>query len=90
MQQLHCSETEKYAHVTFFLNGGRERPYEGEDRIMIDSPKVHTYDECPEISAKEVADEIIKAAKAKEHSFIVVNFANGDMSQSYSDTRCRD
>ncbi len=78
-KQLHCSETEKYAHVTFFLNGGRERPYEGEDRIMIDSPKVHTYDECPEMSAKEVADEIIKAAKAKEHSFIVVNFANGDM-----------
>ena len=77
--QLHCSETEKYAHVTFFLNGGKERPYEGEDRIMIDSPKVHTYDECPEMSAKEVADEIIKAANAQEHSFIVVNFANGDM-----------
>jgi 2,3-bisphosphoglycerate-independent phosphoglycerate mutase len=78
-KQLHCSETEKYAHVTFFLNGGRETPYAGEDRIMVDSPKVHTYDECPEMSAKEVADEIIKATNAQEHSFIVVNFANGDM-----------
>ena len=78
-KQLHCSETEKYAHVTFFLNGGRETPYAGEDRIMVDSPKVHTYDEAPEMSAKEVADEIINALNKKEHSFIVVNFANGDM-----------
>lgn len=78
-KQLHCSETEKYAHVTFFLNGGRETPYAGEDRIMVNSPKVHTYDECPEMSAKEVADEIINAANLQEHSFIVVNFANGDM-----------
>ncbi|GAA0423841.1 2,3-bisphosphoglycerate-independent phosphoglycerate mutase [Cocleimonas flava] len=79
LKQLHCSETEKYAHVTFFLNGGKEQPYEGEDRILIESPKVNTYDECPEMSAKEVADEIIKAANAGEHDFIVVNFANGDM-----------
>ncbi|WP_299880779.1 2,3-bisphosphoglycerate-independent phosphoglycerate mutase [uncultured Cocleimonas sp.] len=79
LKQLHCSETEKYAHVTFFLNGGKEQPYEGEDRILIESPKVNTYDECPEMSAKEVADEIIKAAEAGEHDFIVVNFANGDM-----------
>ncbi len=78
-KQLHCSETEKYAHVTFFLNGGRETPYAGEDRIMVNSPMVHTYDECPEMSAKEVADEIIKATNAQQHSFIVVNFANGDM-----------
>ena len=78
-KQLHCSETEKYAHVTFFLNGGRETPYAGEDRIMIDSPDVRTYDLCPEMSAKEVADEIIKAIEQQEHSFIVVNFANGDM-----------
>ncbi len=78
-KQLHCSETEKYAHVTFFLNGGRETPYAGEDRIMVDSPKVHTYDECPEMSAHKVADEIIAAVNKQEHSFIVVNFANGDM-----------
>ena len=78
-KQLHCSETEKYAHVTFFLNGGRETPYAGEDRIMVDSPKVHTYDESPEMSAKEVADEIINAIEKQNHAFIVVNFANGDM-----------
>ncbi|MEE9328353.1 MAG: 2,3-bisphosphoglycerate-independent phosphoglycerate mutase [Cocleimonas sp.] len=78
-KQLHTSETEKYAHVTFFLNGGRETPYAGEDRIMINSPKVHTYDECPEMSAKELADVVIDAADKQEHSFIVVNFPNGDM-----------
>ena len=78
-KQLHCSETEKYAHVTFFMNGGREEPYEGEDRIMIPSPDVTTYDECPEMSAKELADEVIKAANAQDHDFIVVNFPNGDM-----------
>jgi len=78
-KQLHCSETEKYAHVTFFLNGGRETPYAGEDRLMVDSPRVHTYDEAPEMSAKELADEVIKATKRQEYSFIVVNFPNGDM-----------
>ena len=78
-KQLHTSETEKYAHVTFFLNGGRETPYAGEDRIMIDSPKVHTYDEAPEMSAKELADVVIDAANKQEYSFIVVNFPNGDM-----------
>ena len=78
-KQLHTSETEKYAHVTFFLNGGRETPYAGEDRIMIDSPRVHTYDECPEMSAKELADVVINAVEEQEHSFIVVNFPNGDM-----------
>ncbi len=78
-KQLHCSETEKYAHVTFFLNGGRETPYAGEDRIMVDSPRVHTYDEAPQMSAKKVADEIIHALNEQQHAFIVVNFANGDM-----------
>lgn len=78
-KQLHTSETEKYAHVTFFLNGGRETPYAGEDRIMIDSPRVHTYDEAPEMSAKELADVVVNAVEKKEHSFIVVNFPNGDM-----------
>ena len=78
-KQLHCAETEKYAHVTFFLNGGYETPYENEERIMVDSPKVHTYDECPEMSAQEVADNVINALNKGEHDFIVVNFANGDM-----------
>ena len=78
-KQLHCSETEKYAHVTFFLNGGRETPYAGEDRIMVDSPRVHTYDEAPEMSANKVANKIIEALNEQEHAFIIVNFANGDM-----------
>ncbi len=78
-KQLHVAETEKYAHVTFFFNGGRETPYAGEDRIMIDSPDVETYDLQPEMSAKEVADTVINALDVGDHSFIVVNFANGDM-----------
>ncbi|MCK5725921.1 MAG: 2,3-bisphosphoglycerate-independent phosphoglycerate mutase [Thiotrichaceae bacterium] len=78
-KQLHVAETEKYAHVTFFFNGGRETPYAGEDRVMINSPDVDTYDLQPEMSAKEVADTVIEALDKGEHSFIVVNFANGDM-----------
>lgn len=78
-RQLHCAETEKYAHVTFFFNGGRETPYAGEDRIMIDSPKVETYDQQPEMSAAKLADTVISALDAQDHAFIVVNFANGDM-----------
>lgn len=78
-KQFHCAETEKYAHVTFFFNGGREKPYAGEDRVMVPSPKVETYDECPEMSAKGVADEVIKAVESDEYGFVVVNFANGDM-----------
>lgn len=79
MKQLHCAETEKYPHVTFFFNGGRERTYAGEDRIVIPSPKVETYDMQPEMSAREVADTVIKAIKEDKYCFIVVNFANGDM-----------
>lgn len=79
LKQLHCSETEKYAHVTFFLNGGVEKPYEGEDRILVESPKVNTYDECPEMSAKELADRIIESTETGKYDFIVVNFPNGDM-----------
>ena len=79
LKQLHCAETEKYAHVTFFFNGGRERTYAGEERIVIPSPKVETYDTQPEMSAKEVADTIISAIKQDKYCFIVVNFANGDM-----------
>jgi 2,3-bisphosphoglycerate-independent phosphoglycerate mutase len=79
LKQLHCAETEKYAHVTFFFNGGRERTYAGEERIVIDSPKVETYDLQPEMSAKEVADTVINAVEQNQYCFIVVNFANGDM-----------
>ncbi len=77
--QFHCAETEKYAHVTFFFNGGREPPYAGEDRLMIPSPPVETYDEAPEMSAERVADAVIEAIESDKYAFIVVNFANGDM-----------
>ena len=77
--QLHTAETEKYAHVTFFFNGGREAPYEGEDRILVASPKVATYDLKPEMSAYEVKDKLVDALKQDKYHFVVVNFANGDM-----------
>ena len=79
LKQLHIAETEKYAHVTFFFNGGREEPYEGEKRILIPSPKVATYDLKPEMSAYEVKDAIVEELKKGEASFICLNFANGDM-----------
>ena len=79
LKQLHTAETEKYAHVTFFFNGGRETPYEGEDRILVASPKVATYDLQPEMSAYEVKDKLVAAIKEDKYDFIVVNFANGDM-----------
>lgn len=79
LKQLHTAETEKYAHVTFFFNGGRETPYEGEDRILVASPKVATYDLKPEMSAFEVKDKLVEAIRADKYDFIVVNFANGDM-----------
>ncbi len=79
LKQLHTAETEKYAHVTFFFNGGREAPYEGEDRILVPSPKVATYDLKPEMSAYEVKDKLVGAINTQEYDFIVVNFANGDM-----------
>ena len=79
LKQLHCAETEKYAHVTFFFNGGKEAPYDNEERIVINSPDVPTYDECPEMSAAEVATTVVAALDKQEHAFIVVNFANGDM-----------
>lgn len=77
--QLHIAETEKYAHVTFFFNGGRETPYENEDRILVPSPKVATYDLKPEMSAFEVKDKLVEAIKEQKYDFIVVNYANGDM-----------
>ena len=78
-RQLHTAETEKYAHVTFFFNGGREQAYEGEDRILVPSPKVATYDLKPEMSAYEVKDKLVDAIYTQNYDFIVVNFANGDM-----------
>jgi len=77
--QLHIAETEKYAHVTFFFNGGREAPFPGEERILIASPKVATYDQQPEMSAAEVTDKLIAAINGGAFDFIVVNYANGDM-----------
>ena len=79
LRQFHCAETEKYAHVTFFFNGGREPPYLGETRELIDSPRVETYDLKPEMSAPGVADAVIEAMRSGQYEFIVVNFANGDM-----------
>ncbi len=78
-KQLHIAETEKYAHVTFFFNGGREAPFEGEDRILVPSPKVATYDLQPEMSAPEVTEKLVEAIDSDKYDFIVVNFANGDM-----------
>ena len=77
--QLHIAETEKYAHVTFFFNGGRETPYKNEERILVPSPKVATYDLKPEMSAYEVKDKLVEAINTQKFDFIVVNYANGDM-----------
>jgi 2,3-bisphosphoglycerate-independent phosphoglycerate mutase len=79
LTQLRVAETEKYAHVTFFLNGGREEPFKGEDRIMIPSPKVATYDQKPEMSALEVIAKLETAIASGKYDLIVVNFANPDM-----------
>lgn len=78
-KQLRIAETEKYAHVTFFLNGGEESVYEGEDRILIPSPKVATYDLQPEMSAPEVESKLLEAIGAEKYDLIIVNFANPDM-----------
>lgn len=77
--QLHIAETEKYAHVTFFFNGGRETPFDGEERILVASPKVATYDLKPEMSAFEVKEKLVEAINAQKFDYIVVNYANGDM-----------
>ncbi|MCY0879012.1 MAG: 2,3-bisphosphoglycerate-independent phosphoglycerate mutase [Firmicutes bacterium] len=79
LRQLHVAETEKYAHVTFFFNGGQETVYEGEDRVLIPSPKVATYDLAPEMSAKGIADTVVAAVSDRSHDFILLNFANADM-----------
>jgi 2,3-bisphosphoglycerate-independent phosphoglycerate mutase len=77
--QLRMAETEKYPHVTYFLNGGREEPFAGEDRIMVPSPKVATYDLQPEMSAPELTDKAVQAIKSGKYDLIVLNFANPDM-----------
>ncbi len=77
--QLRIAETEKYAHVTFFFSGGREDPFEGEERILIPSPKVATYDLQPEMNAPQVTDRIVEAIEQQRYDVIVVNYANGDM-----------
>lgn len=79
LRQLRIAETEKYAHVTFFFNGGTETMYEGEDRVLIPSPKVATYDLKPEMSAYEVTDEVLKRISSKQYDVIILNFANCDM-----------
>jgi 2,3-bisphosphoglycerate-independent phosphoglycerate mutase len=78
-KQLRIAETEKYAHVTFFFNGGIEKVYEGEDRILVPSPKVATYDMKPEMSAYEVTDRVLESINAKKYDVIILNFANPDM-----------
>ncbi len=80
VRQLHAAETEKYAHVTYFLDGGREEPFAGEDRILVDSPRdVPSYDHKPQMSAPEVAERVVQAIEQDGYGFIVVNFANPDM-----------
>ena len=79
LTQLRTAETEKYAHVTFFLNGGVEKEYSGEDRILVPSPKVATYDLQPEMSALEVTENLIKSIESKKYDLIVINYANPDM-----------
>jgi 2,3-bisphosphoglycerate-independent phosphoglycerate mutase len=79
LKQLRIAETEKYPHVTFFMNGGRETQFEGEDRILVPSPKVATYDQKPEMSAYEVTDKLVAAVASGKYDLIIVNFANPDM-----------
>ena len=79
MTQARIAETEKYAHVTFFFNGGVEEPNEGEDRILVKSPKVATYDLQPEMSAYEVCDKLVEAIRSQKYDVIIINFANPDM-----------
>ena len=79
LSQFHIAETEKYAHVTFFFNCGREDPFPGEKRALIPSPSVASYDQQPQMSARQVKDRLIKEIKSDQHDFLVVNFANSDM-----------
>ena len=87
--QLRTAETEKYPHVTYFLNGGREEPYPGEDRVMVPSPKVATYDLQPEMSAPELTDKAVEAIDSGRYDLIVLNYANPDMVGHTGDSRRR-
>jgi 2,3-bisphosphoglycerate-independent phosphoglycerate mutase len=79
LRNLRVAETEKYAHVTYFFNGGVEKPFPGEDRVLVPSPKVATYDLKPEMSAKGIAEAVVKAANDSAFDVVIVNFANADM-----------
>ena len=79
LKQLHIAETEKYAHVTYFLNGGKEEEFAGEDHVLIPSPQVENYVETPEMSDLEIKDRILKEISSAKYDFIVINFANTDM-----------
>jgi len=79
LKQLHAAETEKYAHVTYFFNGGQEKAFPGEERVLVPSPKVATYDQKPQMSASAVADEVVRGIQGGSFDFVVVNFANPDM-----------
>ncbi len=79
LTQLHAAETEKYAHVTYFFNGGQEKAFPGEERVLVPSPKVATYDQKPQMSASAVADEVVRGIQGGSFDFVVVNFANPDM-----------
>ncbi|MCS7050987.1 MAG: 2,3-bisphosphoglycerate-independent phosphoglycerate mutase, partial [Thermomicrobium sp.] len=79
LRQFHTAETEKYAHVTYFFNGGREEPFPGEDRLLVPSPRVPTYDLKPEMSAPEVTDAAVEAIRSGNYTFVLINYANPDM-----------
>lgn len=79
LKQFHTAETEKYAHITYFFNGAREKPFKNEERVLIPSPKVETYDQKPEMSAFKVCNQVLKAQKSRKYSLILINFANPDM-----------
>ncbi len=79
LKQLRIAETEKYAHVTYFMNGGREQPFPGEDRVLVPSPKVATYDLQPAMSAVEVTDKLVEAILSQQYHALMCNYANGDM-----------
>jgi 2,3-bisphosphoglycerate-independent phosphoglycerate mutase len=83
--QCHIAETEKYAHVTFFFNGGVEKQFEQEERVMIPSPKVATYDKQPEMSVQGVADKVAEVVKSSEYDFVMCNFAPPDMVCTFVD-----
>ncbi len=79
MQQIHMAETEKYAHVTYFFNGGLEQPFAGEERLLINSPKVASYTQAPQMATNEITAKLVEKINSKNYDFMVVNFANADM-----------